>query len=447
MLSSFVSSLCKVHKDSFLLLRLVKLNIRNVTNDSTKLSNTATAAKNDIISVFGNSYKGDEFTNVTSHILSFLSKDLHHIKNHPLHLIKQRIIRYMYGNYVNWRGTPLFSVYDRLLPVVTIEQNFDSLLVPPGHPSRSKSDSYYLNSNFLLRPHTSAHQHELIKSGLDHFLVIGDVYRRDEIDSKHYPVFHQCEGVRLLSSHEVFNKVPGGEQLKIFENVSRDSIKQGCHTLEAVKVMEKDLKDCLSGLVKKFFGKDIEYKWTESYFPFTHPSWELEILHDGEWLEILGCGIMEQEILNKAGATEKIGWAFGIGLERLAMRLYDIPDVRLFWSQDSGFLSQFDVKEIDTPIQYKEVSKYPQCTNDISFWVPKDYHPNDFYDIARSVGGEIIEQVYKVDEFFHPKHKRQSFCYRIVYRHMERTLTQKEVNAIHKEIEVAAVKLLKVEIR
>lgn len=77
----------------------------------------------------------------------------------------------------------------------------------------------------------------------------------------------------------------------------------------------------------------------------------------------------------------------------------------------------------------------------------KDYHPNDFYDIARSIGGEIIEQVYKIDEFFHPKHKRQSYCYRIVYRHMERTLTQKEVNDIHKEIECAAVKQLNVEIR
>lgn len=109
----------------------------------------------------------------------------------------------MYGSYVNRRGNPLFSVFDDLLPVVTTYQNFDSLLVPSDHPSRKKSDTYYLNSNFLLRPHTSAHQNELIKSGLNNFLVIGDVYRRDEIDSKHYPVFHQCEAVRLLSSHEV----------------------------------------------------------------------------------------------------------------------------------------------------------------------------------------------------------------------------------------------------
>ncbi|KAG8197302.1 hypothetical protein JTE90_007548 [Oedothorax gibbosus] len=353
----------------------------------------------------------------------------------------------MYGSFLNRRGNPLFSVYDKLSPVVTVQQNFDSLLVPKDHVCRNKSDSYYINSEYLLRPHTSAHQNELIKSGLDHFLVFGDVYRRDEIDSKHYPVFHQCEAVRLLSSHEVFDLVNSREELTVFENDVRRPEKQGCHTLEAVKIMEKDMKDCLAGLVKRLFGKDVEYKWTESYFPFTHPSWELEIRCNGEWLEILGCGIMEQDILNNAGAKEKMGWAFGIGLERLSMTLYSIPDVRLFWTNDSGFLTQFNVNEIDTPITYKEISKYPQCTNDISFWVQKDYHPNDFYDIARSIGGEIVEQVHKIDEFFHPKHKRQSYTYRIVYRHMERTLTQKEVNDIHKEIEDAAVKQLNVEIR
>lgn len=157
----------------------------------------------DFVSVCDKKYARDDFTNVTPHILSFVSRNLQFIKNHPLYLIKQRIIRYMYGSFLNRRGNPLFSVYDKLSPVVTVQQNYDSLLVPKDHPCRNKSGSYYINSELLLRPHTSAHQIELIKSGLDHFLVFGDVYRRDEIDSKHYPVFHQCEAVRLLSSHEV----------------------------------------------------------------------------------------------------------------------------------------------------------------------------------------------------------------------------------------------------
>ncbi|XP_054721555.1 probable phenylalanine--tRNA ligase, mitochondrial [Uloborus diversus] len=401
----------------------------------------------EFINIAGKSYLRDEQTNVTPHILSFISRNLHRQKDHPLNIIKLIIVRYMYGSFLNRCGNPLFSVYDHLSPIVTTHQNFDSLLIPKDHPSRKKSDTYFINSKYLLRPHTSAHQKELILSGLDNFLVVGDVYRRDEIDSEHYPVFHQCEAVRLLSPHELFSSVKNGQDLEIFEKDTRRPEKQECHTLEATKLMEKDLKDCLVGLVKRIFGATIEYKWTDSYFPFTHPSWELEVFHDGKWLEVLGCGIMEQEILNRAGADKKIGWAFGLGLERLAMKMFSIPDIRLFWSKDSGFLSQFKEENMELQIKYKPISKYPQCTNDISFWVQEGYHPNDFYDLARSIGGEIIEQVHKIDEFFHPKHRRQSFCYRIVYRHMERTLSQSEVNKIHEEIANAAVKFLNVEIR
>lgn len=195
----------------FLFSRIFKNNrirtatIRIKAFNSTRI-NTRSITKlreSDTLNVCGKNYIRDDFTNVTSHVLSFVSRNLHNTMYNPLNFIKHRIIRYMYERYVNRRGNPVFSVYDDLLPVVTTYQNFDSLLVPPDHPSRKKSDTYYLNSNSLLRPHTSAHQNELIKSGLDHFMVIGDVYRRDEIDSKHYPVFHQCEAVRLLSSHEV----------------------------------------------------------------------------------------------------------------------------------------------------------------------------------------------------------------------------------------------------
>lgn len=193
--------LTKIFKNNRIKTATIRKKAFNSTHINTR---SATELKeNDTLNVCGKNYIRDDFTNVTSHVLSFVSRDLHNTMYNPLNFIKHRIIRYMYGRYVNRRGNPVFSVYDDLLPVVTTYENFDSLLVPPDHPSRKKSDTYYLNSNFLLRPHTSAHQNELIKSGLDHFLVVGDVYRRDEIDSKHYPVFHQCEAVRLLSSHEV----------------------------------------------------------------------------------------------------------------------------------------------------------------------------------------------------------------------------------------------------
>ena len=159
---------------------------------------------------------------------------------------------------------------------------------------------------------------------------------------------------------------------------------------------------------------DVETRWTEAYFPFTHPSFELEVKFQGNWLELLGCGVIEQQILHlgtsiwmcivitltkfqflSAGATDSVGWAFGLGLERIAMRLYDIPDIRLFWSKDSGFLTQFEGAEPNTCIKYKAVSQYPQCTNDISFWLPNDsVSPTDFYDLVRNVGGDLVEQVW-----------------------------------------------------
>merc|ERR1719411_183229 len=139
---------------------------------------------------------------------------------------------------------PLFSVHEDLSPIVTIEQNFDSLLVPNDHVSRAKSDSYYVNKEYMLRAHTSAHQRDLIKMGLDNFLVVGDVYRRDEIDATHYPVFHQVEGVRLVEERDLCKLSVESHKnaVKGFELGERTNYKQKTHTHDAVKILEKDLK-------------------------------------------------------------------------------------------------------------------------------------------------------------------------------------------------------------
>lgn len=396
------------------------------------------------LEIFGKTYETDSMTNVSPAILSKIGRNLHNQKHHPLNLIRRRIQDFFYGYARNPRGNPLFSVYDNLSPVVNLRQNFDSLLVPPDHVSRKPTDSYYINSNLMLRAHTSAHQSDMVRAGLDAFLVIGDVYRRDAIDRTHYPVFHQIEGVRLFTESTLF---PGLTNCCLFENGERTSGKQAWHTMDAVNKLEEDLKKCLLQLAIHLFGTDIEVRWTETTFPFTHPSWEMEIKYQGEWLEVLGCGIMEQEILHNAGTDSRVGWALGLGLERLAMILYKIKDIRLFWSQDTGFLSQFQVDDPYIPIEYKPISQYPQCTNDISFWIPVNYEENDFYSLVRDIGGSMVEQVYIIDDYFHTKTKRRSHCYRIVYRHLEKTLSQEEVNLVHANIEKAVVKQLGGEIR
>ncbi|KAG7160113.1 Phenylalanine--tRNA ligase-like [Homarus americanus] len=281
-------------------------------------------------------------------------------------------------------------------------------------------------------------QSELIGMGFDNFLVIGDVYRRDEIDASHYPVFHQVEGVRLCTASQIFGSHQNMDNFQIFDSGERTTEKQGVHTAEALHLLESDLKGCLLGLATSLFGQDIEARWVDAYFPFTHPSWELEVKLNDVWVELLGCGLIEQEILFNRGVEDKIGWAFGLGLERWAMKLFGIPDIRLFWSTDSGFLSQFHFDDPTKPVKYKTVSKYMQCSNDISFWLPADgqYNSTDFFDL-----------VHLIDAFTHQKKKLTSHCYRIVYRHMEKVLTQEEVNILHRRIEEEAAANLNVTIR
>jgi hypothetical protein len=107
---------------------------------------------------------------------------------------------------------------------------------------------------------------------------------------------------------------------------------------------------------------------------------------------VLGCGVVHTEVLSKCGLEERHGWAFGLGLERLAMVLFKIPDIRLFWSNDSRFTKQFAKGEVTT---FKPYSKYPPCYKDIAFWLPEDgsFVANDFFELARGIGGDLIEQI------------------------------------------------------
>jgi len=155
------------------------------------------------ISILGTSYNVDGLTNVTPRVANKVDRRLHRRPGHPLYHVRRRVENFFNSSFVNRVGNPRFAVFDDISPIVTPQQNFDSLLVPISHPSRSPSDTYYINSERLLRSHTTAHDADLIRSGLDSFLIVGDVYRRDEIDSSHYPVFHQIDGVHLFTENQV----------------------------------------------------------------------------------------------------------------------------------------------------------------------------------------------------------------------------------------------------
>jgi phenylalanyl-tRNA synthetase alpha chain len=364
----------------------------------------------------------DPNCNVTPNIAARIGKNLHLKPKHPLNIIKTVIEDY-------WNTRSSFVTRDDLDPIVSTQNNFDSLLIQPDHVSRSKSDTYYFDKDTVLRTHTSAHQTTLLKEGIDRFLVTGDVYRRDEIDSSHYPIFHQMEGVRMFSEDE-------------FAEAGALSMS------DKEKIVEQDLKDGLEGMAKKLFG-DVEMRWVDAYFPFTDPSYELEIYFNDEWLEVLGCGVVHKDIVKSVERGNQLGWAFGLGLERLAMVLFSIPDIRLFWSEDERFHRQFQSGDIVT---FEPYSKYPPCFKDISFWTSEQglepsFHPNDLNEVVRDVAGDLAEKVELIDEFKHPKTNRISNCFRISYRSMDRSLTNEEIDSIQEGVRQNVVTKLGVELR
>jgi phenylalanyl-tRNA synthetase alpha chain len=199
---------------------------------------------------------------------------------------------------------------------------FDALNTPPDHPARNEQDTFYLPNGRLLRTHTSTVQIRTMESAPPPIRVIasGAAYRRDELDATHSPQFHQIEG------------------LYVDKNVS-----------------VADLKGELEFFMRELFGVETDVQFRPHYFPFTEPSLEVYVrskaLNRGDqWIEVAGCGIVHPavfEAVNKARGDNAYdpakwsGYAFGLGMDRLAMILFEIPDIRLFAQNDLRFLKQF----------------------------------------------------------------------------------------------------------
>ena len=200
--------------------------------------------------------------------------------------------------------------------------NFEKLNIPKGHPARDEQDTFYINSNILLRTQTSSVQARYIETHKPPFRMIcpGRVFRSDAVDATHSPSFHQVEGL-VIDKHIHFS----------------------------------DLKGTLDLFAKELFGKDTKTKLRPHHFPFTEPSAEVDVscfkckgkgcrFCKGEgWIEILGCGMVHPKVLESCGIDPKeySGFAFGVGLERIALLKYEIDDMRLLYENDVRFLEQF----------------------------------------------------------------------------------------------------------
>ena len=335
--------------------------------------------------------KKTDYCNIPKSIEDKMNLNYHNDDKHPIGIIKNHIYKYFKSL------DPNMKTFDDLSPFVSVEDNFDKLLIPKNHPARSKSDTYYLNEHTVLRTQTSAHQNELLAQGHKSFLVTGDVFRKDEIDARHYPVFHQMEGVIVK------DKGKGKDDTKL--------------PLD-------ELKELLGGLIEYLFPK-CEYRFNSDYFPFTDPSIEVEVMYQGKWLEVLGAGIMQEQILKNNGLDDHYGLAWGLGVTRLAMILFNITDIRYLFSTHPKFLSQFSDGIIK---EFQPFSTLESQTKDVSFFIPpnkiiaddkndqlKWLDENDFFECIRDITGDMMKEVSLSDTFYNKKIDKYSRTYRMIF--------------------------------
>ncbi len=324
-------------------------------------------------------------------------------------------------------GSPLFELVQRICQIpeykdfdyiqvpeiVPVDVSFDLFNFPADHPARSRSDTYYLDDKNILRTHTTImwyyylnhpNVQEKIKQEIPlGSLCYGKVYRKDEIDRKHMNIFHQLDGWYLLPR------------------------KMGTIT-------QTDLEWTLGEIAKSIFGPQTKYRFNKDTFPYTEPSIEMEVEISGKWVEVLGGGIVRPVFLKNLGLDPDsyTGWAYGFGLERLAIASMDLPDIRLLWSKDERVIKQLHLGN-----KYIEVSKFPPITRDISFVVGSEFAPNNYFDLIRDIGGDLVEQVVLLDKYqdeqkFGPG--RTSYTYRVVYRSPDRTLKSEEVEPLQNKL-------------
>ena len=195
--------------------------------------------------------------------------------------------------------------------IETEEFNFDMLNIKKSHPARQMHDTFYINNKFgLLRTHTSPVQIRSMLNSQPPFAYssAGKVYRKDD-DATHLPMFHQVEGICINQ-----------------------------------EITFAQLKDLIHKIIYAIFDEEVQIRFRPSYFPFTEPSAEVDILSEnGKWLEILGCGIVNPIVLEncKIDSTKYSGLAFGLGVERIAMLKYGVKDIRDFYKSNLDFLDQF----------------------------------------------------------------------------------------------------------
>lgn len=244
-------------------------------------------------------YDTDDWTNISARFEPFVGANLYKKNNHPLRLTQEEIASF-------------FKACNPELPIFT---NLDPI---ESNPSAQKQPhTFYVNRDLMLRTHTINRAVKLLKAH-DDFVIVVDLYRKCQMDAMHFPVFHRVNFVRSFDD-------------------------DAQHTETHLKDQQQTT---LIELAKHLIGSGVKYRWTDAHFASTEPSWMFEVFHQNEWHRISSGGLIRREIFEKSERPQRVGWEIAINLDRLAMTLYKIFDIRQLWNASPQFLLQFEPKTI-----------------------------------------------------------------------------------------------------
>jgi phenylalanyl-tRNA synthetase alpha chain len=343
--------------------------------------------------------------------------DLTQHESHAIKMLYDKIESYMRRNH------PKSDVQvHRIDPIVSVEDNYDNLLIAPDNISRSSTYTHYIDATHVLRTHTSAHLpgilRDLSRRTDWHDVVVllpGLAYRRDVSDKKHVSEVHMLEMWRIVRN-------------------------------DACRVIVKDdLLNVVRG-VASTAAPGWSLRIIDSPHPYTNQGIEVNAVRDDRDIEILECGLIKEQILQNAGLdpAQYSGWALGMGLDRLVMTLKDIPDIRYLRSTNPRIAQQ--MTHLDP---YREVSTQPAIRRDLSYCVPRAYVEEDISEDIRLALGDKLDTLESVEVLGQTHYdalpeiarerlgcapEQKNVLVRITLRHLERTISNTEANEIYRLI-------------
>lgn len=272
-------------------------------------------------------YKTDDWTNINRRFEPFVGANLYQKPNHPLRLTQEEVVKF----FKKW-----FSENINCNTELPVYKNLDP--IEPNTLLEEVPNAFYVNKDLMLRTHAINREIKYLQSGVDNFMMIVDLYRRCEMDNQHFPAFHRINIIRTMDCE------------KLLRRSERKEVQQA----KTAQRLRDEQQAAMIEMAKYLLGTEVKYRWSDTNLASTEePSWMFEIWHAENWHRISAGGLIKNDIFERSQRIHTAGWEISIGLDRLAMALYNIFDMRLLWNSDPKFLNKFKPQILSEKLQAK----------------------------------------------------------------------------------------------